>query len=310
MKDLNDVLAFTHVADLGSFTAAAARLGWPKSSVSERVARLEAELGARLLERSTRRVRLTIVGERYHEHARRVLFELEQASATVEVFRSAPCGALRISASVVLGQTLLAPLVLEYVAAFPEVSVFADFSNRRVDLLEEGFDVAVRAGTLPESSLVARRIGQAGAGLYAAPAYLAQHGRPEEAEALRRHVLIDSAAQAQTRSWTLQHAHSGQVQQLDGLAFRLVSNDTPTLQAAASAGLGIASLAHFAARPDVEAGRLVPVLPDWWTRRLEIHAVFPSFKSLSPAVRAFVDLIAEQLPARLAHNAAPTEPSL
>jgi DNA-binding transcriptional LysR family regulator len=305
MKDLNDVLAFTHVADLGSFTAAAARLGWPKSSVSERVARLEAELGARLLERSTRRVRLTVVGERYHEHARRVLFELEQASATVEVFRSAPCGALRISASVVLGQTLLAPLVLEYVAAFPEVSVFADFSNRRVDLLEEGFDVAVRAGTLPESSLVARRIGQAGAGLYAAPAYLAQHGRPEDADALRRHVLIDSAAQAQTRSWTLQHAQGGQVQQLDGLGFRLVSNDTPTLQAAACAGLGIASLAHFAARPDVEAGRLVPVLPDWWTRRLEIHAVFPSFKSLSPAVRAFVDLIAEHLPARLAHNAAP-----
>ena len=195
-RDLNDVLAFTHVADSGSFTRAAERLGWPKSSVSHRVARLEACLGARLLERSTRRLRLTDVGARFHEHARRVLLELDLAAATVDSFRARPQGRLRVSASVVLGQALLPAMLAEYTAQYPEVDLFVDLANRRVDLLEEGYDLAIRAGELPDSSLVSRRLGRARAGLFAAPAYLRLHGRPTTAQALAGHALIDNAPAA------------------------------------------------------------------------------------------------------------------
>lgn len=299
MDDLNDVLVFTRVAELGSFTAAAQRLGLPKSSVSARVARLERRLGARLLERSTRRQRLTAVGERYHEHARRVIRELEQASAMVERFRAEPSGTLRVSTSVVMGQSLLRPVVVEFARRHPQVQVFVDMSNRRVDLLEEGFDLAVRAGTLPDSGLVARRVGHAGARLFAAPSYLRRRGTPRQPADLAGHDLLEGSPVATASSWTLRHDGDGRSEHIEA-RFRLLANDTPTLQAAAVDGLGIASLATFAAAPDVAAGRLRPVLPAWSTRQLEINALFPSFKSLSPALRAFVDLVAERLQADLA----------
>jgi DNA-binding transcriptional LysR family regulator len=291
--DLNDVLAFTRVADSGSFTAAAVRLGWPKSSVSHRVARLERTLGARLLERSTRRLRLTDVGTRYHEHARRVLEELEQASATVARFRSAPQGWLRISASVVLGQALLPPLVAEFATRYPEVQLFVDLTNRRVDLLEEGFDLAIRSGVLPDSSLVARTLGRASARLYAAPAYLRQHGKPQAPEDLGTHVLIDNAPKAPTDRWALTHDDGREA--TVAARFRLVGNDPALLREVAARGEGIVSLPDFVAAPALAERRLVPVLAPWATRRVEVHAVFPSHKSLSPALRAFVDLAALRL---------------
>lgn len=291
--DLNDVLAFTRVADSGSFTAAAVRLGWPKSSVSHRVARLERRLGARLLERSTRKLRLTDVGARYHEHARRVLEELEQASATVARFRTGPQGWLRISASVVLGQALLPPLVAEFATKYPEVQLFVDLTNRRVDLLEEGFDLAIRSGVLPDSSLVARTLGRASARLYAAPAYLRQHGKPQEPADLGTHVLIDNAPSAPTDHWTLTH-DDGREASVPA-RFRLVGNDPALLREVAARGEGIVSLPDFVAAPALAERRLVPVLAAWATRRVEVHAVFPSHKSLSPALRAFVDLAALRL---------------
>jgi DNA-binding transcriptional LysR family regulator len=302
MDDLNDVLVFSKVADLGSFTAAAQRLGLPKSSVSARVARLEARLGTRLLERSTRKLRLTPVGARYHEHARRVLLELEQASAAVDRFRAQPSGLLRVSASVVMGQELLRPIVNEFLQRHPQVQLFVDLSNRQVDLLEEGFDVAIRAGRLADSSLVARRVGHAGARLFASPAYLKRRGVPKEPVALAGHDLLEGSPGPHADAWTLRHDTDARTVRVEA-PFRLVANDTPMLQAAAIEGLGIASLATFAAQADVDAGRLRVVLPSWSTRQLDIHAVFPSFKSLSPSLRAFVDLVAERLQVRL--NAGP-----
>jgi LysR family transcriptional regulator AphB len=296
-RDLNDVLAFTHVADSGSFTRAAERLGWPKSSVSHRVARLEECLGARLLERSTRRLRLTDVGARFHEHARRVLQELDLAAATVASFRARPQGRLRVSASVVLGQALLPAMLAEYAAQHPEVEVFVDLANRRVDLLEEGFDLAIRAGELPDSTLVLRRLGSATARLFAAPAYLRRQGMPDTVQELSGHVLIDNAPTAATPGWQLTHD--------DGRAhpvmerFRAAANDALLLRELAATGLGIVTLPVFVAAPAVAAGRLAPVLPGWATRQVDVHAVFPSHKSLSPALRAFVDLAALRLGAAL-----------
>jgi LysR family transcriptional regulator AphB len=296
-RDLNDVLAFTAVADSGSFTRAAERLGWPKSSVSQRVARLEQCLGARLLERSTRRVRLTEVGARFHEHAQRVLQELDEAAATVESFRSRPQGRLRISASVVLGQALLPAMLAEFAAEHPEVQLFVDLNNRRVDLLEEGFDLAIRAGTLPDSTLVSRRLGRAAARLFAAPAYLRRHGTPRAVAELAGHALLDNAAAAPGEGWAFTH-DDGRQQTL-AVRSRLAANDARLLAEIATAGAGIANLPAFVAAPAVAAGRLVPVLPGWATRRVDVHAVFPSHKSLSPALRAFVDLAVLRLGAAL-----------
>ena len=287
-RDLNDVLAFTHVADSGSFTRAAERLGWPKSSVSHRVARLEGCLGARLLERSTRRLRLTDVGARFHEHARRVLQELDEAAATVASFRARPQGRLRVSASVVLWQVLLPAMLAEYTALYPEVELFVDLANRRVDLLEEGFDLAIRAGELPDSSLVSRRLGSATARLFVAPAYLRQRGTPAVPDELAGHVLIGNAPAAGSPGWTLTH-DDGRTQAVPA-RFVLAANDAALLRELAATGTGIVTLPAFVAAPAVAAGRLVPVLPGWATRRLDVHAVFPSHKSLSPALRAFVDL--------------------
>ncbi len=291
--DLNDVLAFTRVADSGSFTAAATRLGWPKSSVSHRVTRLEAALGVRLLERNTRRLRLTEVGARYHEHARRVLQELEQASATVARFLVQPQGWLRITASVVLGQELLPSLLAEFASDYPEVQLFVDLNNRRVDLLEEGFDVAIRSGELPDSSLVARKLGQAAARLYAAPSYLRRHGKPRTPDELNAHVLLDNAASAPTERWSLSHEDGRQA--VVSARFRVVGNDPTLLREIAARSEGIVSLPDFIAAPALAQRRLEPVLAAWATRRVEVHAVFPSHKSLSPAVRAFVDLAALRL---------------
>ena len=291
--DLNDVLAFSRVADSGSFTRAAERLGWPKSSVSHRVARLERDLGARLLERSTRRLRLTEVGARYHEHAKRVLSELEHASATVASFRARPQGWLRITASVVLGQAILPALVAEFSAAQPEVQLFVDLTNRRVDLLEEGFDLAIRSGVLPDSSLVSRRLGSAAARLYAAPAYLRRHGMPAAPAELEGHTLIDNAPSAPSDQWTLSHDSGEAV--IVPARFRIVGNDPALLREVAMRGAGIVSLPDFVAAPALAQRQLKPVLAAWATRRVDVHAVFPSHKSLSPALRAFVDLAAERL---------------
>jgi len=296
-KDLNDVLAFTAVADSGSFTRAAVRLGWPKSSVSHRVARLEQSLGARLLERSTRRLRLTDVGARYHEHARRVLQELDHASATVASFKTQPQGWLRLSASVVLGQALLPPLLAEFGERYPEVQLFVDLSNRRVDLLEEGFDLAIRAGVLPDSSLVSRRLGHGTARLYAAPAYLHRRGTPGTPDELAGHALLDNAPSGPTERWTLSH-DDGRTAVVPA-RFGAVANDSALVRELAAGGAGIVTLPDFVAAPAVAARRLVAVLPGWATRRLDVHAVFPSHKSLSPALRAFVDLAVLRLGALL-----------
>jgi DNA-binding transcriptional LysR family regulator len=296
-RDLNDVLAFTAVADSGSFTRAAERLGWPKSSVSHRVARLERLLGARLLERSTRRLRLTDVGARYHEHARRVLQELDEAAVTVASFRAQPQGWLRVSASVVLGQALLPPLVAEFAALYPQVQLFMDLSNRRVDLLEEGFDLAIRSGVLPDSSLVSRRLGRAAACLYAAPSYLRRRGKPATPADLANHVLADNAAAPNQERWALVH-DDGSTSTVPA-RFQVVGNDPVLLREWAVTGAGIVSLPQFVAAPALAQRRLVAVLPGWATRHVDVQIVFPSHKSLSPALRAFVDLAAERLGAAL-----------
>ena len=178
MDNLNDILVFTKVVEQGGFTAAARILGLPKSSVSRGVSRLEARLSTRLLQRSTRRLHLTEVGQRYYEHCRRIIHELEKANGIVESYRSQPSGLLRITAPYILGQAFLGSILTAFLAAYPEVQCQIELSDRRVDLIEEGFDLAIRAGDLPDSSLIMTHLVRASAGLFASPTYLEKQGMP------------------------------------------------------------------------------------------------------------------------------------
>ena len=164
MDNLNDILIFTKVVEQGSFTAAAERLELPKSSVSRAVSRLEERLGAELLRRSTRQLRLTEIGQRYYDHCRRIVQELEEANSVVASYQAQPSGLIRITAPYILGQAFLGMVLAEYMATYPDVTCHVELSNRRIDLIEEGFDVAIRVGELPDSSLKMIHLGRANGG--------------------------------------------------------------------------------------------------------------------------------------------------
>ena len=291
MDNLNDILIFAKVVERGSFTAAAELLDLPKSSVSRGVSRLETRLQTRLLQRSTRRLNLTEIGRRYYDYCRRILQELEEANGIIENYRSQPSGSLRITAPYILGQAFLGAIVAEFLAAYPEVQCQVELANRRVDLIEEGFDLAIRAGTLPDSSLIMAHLGRAEAKLYASSPYLKQYSIPQTPAELGGYILLDNAPLL-AKSWTL--TKDSEAIEIN-VSPRLVCNDVEILLAAAIAHQGIAVLPKFTALPAIEQGLLEPVLPDWRVKLVDINALYPSYKDLSPAVRAFVDLARKSL---------------
>ncbi|WP_017326147.1 LysR family transcriptional regulator [Synechococcus sp. PCC 7336] len=286
MDNLNDILTFTKVVEQGSFTAAAELLGLPKSSVSRGVSRLETRLRTRLLQRSTRRLHLTEIGRRYYDRCRRIVQELEEANGIVENYQSQPSGLLRITAPYVLGQAFLGPILVNFLSFHPNVQCQVELSNRCIDMIEEGLDLAIRVGTLPDSSLIMTHLGRASAGLFASPTYLEQHGIPQIPTDLCGHTLLDNASALAT-SWTLsQGSERAEIKVLP----RLVCNDVDILVETAIAHQGIAVLPKFTALHAVQNEQLKSVLPGWHVKRVDINALYPSYKDLSPAVRAFVDL--------------------
>lgn len=290
---VSDLLLFTRVVDHGGFGAAARATGVPQATLSRRVAALEERVGARLLQRTTRRASLTPAGRRYHEHGRRIAEEVAAAQAAAAQLRAEPGGPLRITAPVVLGQSFLGTILAEFTRLYPAVVATVDLTGRRVDLIEEGYDVALRAGVLPSSTLVARRLGVGKAGLYASPEYLAAHGEPDEPHALAGRRTLHNRSGEGAVVWRLD-ASGGRAEEV-ALTPAVRSNDVAVLADLALAGAGIARLPTFAAAAHVRLGRLRPVLPDWTAERVELHAVYPSHKGLAPAVRAFVDLAARRL---------------
>ena len=291
MDNLNDILIFTKVVEQGGFTAAAEILDLPKSSVSRGVSRLETRLQTRLLQRSTRRVNLTEIGRSYYEYCRRIIHELEEANTIVASYQSQPSGLLRITAPYILGQAFLGEIVTEFLAAYPQVRCQIELSNRRVDLIEEGFDLAIRAGTLPDSSLIMTHLGRAKAELFASATYLENQGTPQIPPQLSSHILLDNANNL-SKFWTLSR---GPEQIEVAISPRLVSNDVEILLETAIAHQGIAALPKFVALQGVENNQLKPVLPGWYVRLVDINALYPSYKDLSPAVRAFIDLAKKRL---------------
>lgn len=288
--DLQDVTAFLAVVDTGSFTAASRRLGLAKSNVSRRVARLEQQLGARLLERTTRRLRLTEVGETYHVHVTGAVQQLAEAASSVSQIQGEPRGRLRISAPADWNETM-GRLVAEFSAHYPHIQVEVDLTQRRVDLVAEGFDLALRAGKLEDSSLIARSVGEGEAHLYASPVYLERRGEPRTPASLAEHAFVlFRGRQGELRLQLAgpDGAHDEVV--VTGLISAL---DFGFVRHALLHGAGIGLLPDSLGAHELEAGRLRLVLPQCSLGRSSFHVVYPSTRFLSPKVRVFVDFCVE-----------------
>jgi DNA-binding transcriptional LysR family regulator len=286
--DLNELLVFAKVVQAGSFTAAAAALRMPKSTVSRKVSELEERVGAQLLQRTTRKLRLTEVGRAYFERCARVVAEAEQAEEVVTRMQSAPHGLLRVTAP--LNFPLLGPLAAGFLARYPEVQLEMLCSDRRVDLVAEGFDVAVRAGTLTDSTLIARKLGSLQRVAVAAPAYVEARGAPRKPADLERHDCLVFSGGRETNLWALQ---SGGRAVTVAVRARMVVNDFDMLHAAALAGAGVTMLSAHTCADDLATGRLQRILPGWNSPGTPLHAVYPGSRHLSPKVGAFVDFLRE-----------------
>lgn len=288
--DPNDLLIFARVAELGSFSRAAERLGLPKSTVSRRLSALEQRMGERLLLRTTRRQSLTEFGLQLLEHARQVVAELDAVGVLREQRQAAPSGRLRVSMPGDFTNLVLVESLAAFMALHPAITLDLDLSPRRVDLLGEGFDVAVRMGDLPDDALlVATKLAVFTHGLYASPGYLAEHGDLQSPHDLPAHVAVRLLrGNGEPAGWSLSQG----AQHWSGVpAGRVSANSPEMLIRLARAGAGIAAVPDHYAVADVRAGALRRVLPGWTLPSSTAWAVYPGRKLMPPKTRAFVDML-------------------
>ncbi len=295
MQDLNDMFYFAEVVERGSFSAAGRALGLPKSRLSRRVAELEARLGARLLQRTTRKLSLTAVGEIYLRHCSAMRDEALAADEAVAQLQVEPRGTLRITCPVTLAQSTLGYLVPQFMALYPQVRVDMRVTNRVVDLVEEGIDIALRVRpTLDDSgSLVVKNLGLSGGHLLANPALLARQGWPEKPEDLEKLDTVAMSWADGRASWAL-IGPQGQEFVLHHQP-RYVADDLQTLKLAVLAGTGISFLPESVSVAERQAQLLMPVLPGWAPKPGVAHAVFPSRRGQVPALRSFLDFLGEHM---------------
>ncbi len=298
MNDLNDLYYFAAVVDHGGFAAAERALGIPKSRLSRRISALEGELGVRLLQRSTRRFAVTDVGTSVHRHAQSMLAEAQAAREAVDRLSAEPRGVVRVSVPVGLAQQQIPQLLPEFLARYPKVRVQLHVSNRRVDLINEGFDVAVRVRNKldDDGSLIMRSFGQIQELLVASPAYLDRAGRPKTPDELADHVTLSMSEDEARQRWELQR--DGETRRID-LKPRVAGFDFPMLMALAKQGVGITMLPETLCADAVRAGELEVVLPQWRLPQGIAHVVFASRRGMLPAVRVFIDFLAEKVPPML-----------
>ncbi|WP_226468189.1 LysR family transcriptional regulator [Luteimonas panaciterrae] len=296
MQDLNDLYYFAMVVDHGGFAAAERTLGIPKSRLSRRISQLENDLGVRLLQRSTRRFAVTDVGQSVHRHAQSMLAEATAAREVVDRLSAEPRGVVRVSVPVGIAQQLIPQMLPEFLAKYPQVRVQMHVSNRRVDVINEGFDIALRVRSKldDDGSLVMRSFGQIQELLVASPKYLDRAGRPTQPEELHDHVTLTMNEDEVRQRWELQ-GKDGEIRRVE-LKPRVSGFDFPMLMALAKQGLGITMLPETLCADAVRNGELEVVLPDWRLPQGIAHVVFASRRGLLPAVRVFIDFLAEKLP--------------
>jgi DNA-binding transcriptional LysR family regulator len=292
MIDVDALIVFCAVIDNGSFSAAAERLGQTPSAISRTISRLEAQLGMTLMHRTTRRLDLTEEGSWLLARARKLLADLEDTEAQVVARRSQPSGLVRVNAATPALDHLVAPLVADFLDAYPQVLLELTSGETVIDLIGERADVAIRIGPLADSTLNARRLGASRLRMLASPAYLASHGEPADAAQLAAHRLLGFTAPASLNIWPLSHAGG------EGLAVvpAVSASSGETLRHLALSGAGIGCLADFLTRGDLAAGTLVPVLAPLtlaWSQ--PVWAVFYKQGALAPRVAALVDFLARRL---------------
>ena len=282
--DVDGAMVFVKVVEEGSFRGAARALGIPKSSVSRKVTELEAHLGARLLQRTTRHVGLTDAGTAYYHHATIAVATLADAERAVLNLQAKPTGMLRLTASINFGLLFLPAVVRDFLGENPEVQVTVDLSDRMVNLVEEGFDLAIRAGELKDSTFIAQRLGGTQFVFFASPDYLKKRGIPKTPDELAEHDCLVYGLASPT-TWPVGGARKPRQLPVKG---RLVSNNYLFLRDAAMDGLGIARAPELLALDGLRRGRLQTVLDDFLLPESPIHVIYPSARHLSPKVRAFV----------------------
>ncbi|HET6906155.1 MAG TPA: LysR substrate-binding domain-containing protein [Rhodanobacteraceae bacterium] len=293
VPDLNDLYLFAAVVEHGGFSAAGRALNMPKSRLSKRVSQLEDRLGVRLLQRTSRRFAITEAGERFYRHVESMVGEARAAMEDLESMRGEPCGVVRMSCPVSFAQSLLAPLLPKFLELYPRVRLNLLASNRRVDVIGEGFDVAVRVRDKLDSDaqLVARSFGARRVVLVASPQFLAQHGEPKAPEDLSSLPVLSMFEQEGDQVWEL--FDSNCAARRVSVKPRLVCGEFRVLIEAALAGSGIAWLPESACVEELRSGRLRQVLPEWGLPQGILHIVYPSRRGMLPAVRALVDFLVE-----------------
>lgn len=286
---LAGMAVFARVVESGGISAAARVMGLSKSAVSKQLSALEDRLGTRLLQRTTRRMSLTEAGAGFLEHCRRVVAEAEAAESAIGALQGEPRGVLRVNAPMTFGTMHLAAVIPDFMARYPQVSVDMVLNDRMVDLLDEGYDVAVRIGRLADSSLVARKLAPARRLMVAAPSYLDRRGRPAALAELAEHDVLSYSYVSAADEWRFDGPAGEENVRANS---RLRANNGEILLAACLAGSGIAALPTFISGPSLRAGSLVRVLPHLERTDFAIHAVWPTARHLSAKVRAFVDFLA------------------
>ena len=292
MDRVHEIEVFIAVAEAGNFARAGARLRLSPPAVTRAISALEERLGARVFNRTTRSVTITDVGQRFLESARRVLADLDTAEKEAVGEAATPQGHLTVTASVTFGRTALAPVVAEFLARQPRVTASVLLLDRVVNLVEEGIDVAVRIGQLPDSNLIARRIGAVHRILVASPEYLAARGAPVSPADLRLHAVIAFTGLMPRREWRFQDGErSGSV----SLQPRFEINDAVAALQAAERGYGITIALSYMVVEQIRAGTLVPVLDAWTPPPQPVHVVYPQARLVAPKIRAFLDFAAPRL---------------
>jgi DNA-binding transcriptional LysR family regulator len=295
MQDLNDMAYFAEVVDTGGFAAAARSLGLPKSRLSRRVAELEARLGVRLLQRTTRRLSLTEAGEQYHRHCVVMREAAEAAGEAIALVQTAPRGTLRVVCPVTLAQGSIGALIPEFLSQHSQVRIELQVDNRVVDLVQEGVDVAlrVRASLDDSGSLVVKNLGLTRTLLVASPTLLERVGVPQVFDDLRRLPTVAMSAADGRATWRLL-GPQGQAHELEHRPV-YTANDLLTLLHAALRGLGMTVMPDYMCRRELQRGTLQVVLPGWAPPPGILHAVFPSRRGMVPAVRRFLDFLGERV---------------
>lgn len=295
MQDLNDLFYFSIVVEQNGFAAAGRALGIPKSRLSRRISQLEERLGVRLLQRSTRRFAVTDAGQRFYRHCQSVMAEARAAEEAVAQLTTEPRGLVRVSCPVSITQNVMANILPGFAEKFPQVKILLLSTNRRIDLINEGVDVAIRVRFRldTDADLVVRTFGHSHSVMVASPRYLELRGRPQEPEELANHDTL-SIAEVEWQSWELS-GPNGRTFRFEHQP-RLMCGDFPLSVAAAKRGLGIALLPESVCCNALNNNELEIILPQWSPPQGIVHCVFPSRRGLLPAVRVLIDWLAEHLP--------------